>query len=477
MAIKGGTKSGLKAQTNAELLSYIINQTPELQSLSLPRQGHHEDVRKIGEIIINNQRYRNAFINAVNLIGLIVIKRNAWTDYWDFTERGELRFGQTVEEIVHDLANVYDYNENFDNNLRFVETAVPNIFTYIHNINFQKFYETTTNDELTAMAFYNEFGLFELIDESIGMLYESYKYDSFLINKYMIQKRIAKGTVTSVSITDFDTRTPRQRVSFMKMYSNRMSFRSPNFNPAGIRRATDFSNQILIVSSKFEADFSTEVLSTSFFKDEAEYRARLVLIDTFSTTDKARLKELLGSEYEEFSAEEEEIFDNIPAILISREWFMNYNYTISTEGANLAATQFYNPTTKNNNHFLHVWAIKSTSPFENAIVFTNNVTPSVTSVSISPTALKTDPNFTNDYQFIATVNTEGFANQAVVWSLDSVTGFTDKNPSYISQDGKLHYKAYNNESGTWRITATSIFDSTKYASVEVDMQDSAVASI
>ena len=65
------SKGVLKAANNAELLSYIINVTPELrENIDLPVQG--ESIKEIGKIIIDNQRYRNAFINTVNLIGLTV---------------------------------------------------------------------------------------------------------------------------------------------------------------------------------------------------------------------------------------------------------------------------------------------------------------------------------------------------------------------------------------------------------------------
>ena len=51
------TKNVLKAQTSSELLSYIINVTPELRDeIDLPVQG--ESILPIGKIIINNERPR-----------------------------------------------------------------------------------------------------------------------------------------------------------------------------------------------------------------------------------------------------------------------------------------------------------------------------------------------------------------------------------------------------------------------------------
>ena len=353
----------LAVQNDAELLSYIINVTPELRdNIDLPVQG--QSIKPIGQIIVDNERYRNAFINTVNLIGLTIIKRNGWDNPWTFTVRGTLNFGQQIRELILDLCNVYDYNKDLEKPERFSENEVPNILNYIHSVNFQKYYKTTTSDSQLAMAFNQEGDLMRFIEESVGMLFESWNYDRFIVDKYMLCRRILDGTMTSIQIPNFSTNTERQNVSFIKNISNKMTFRSPNYNPAGIRRASSFDEQILIVNTEFEANFSTEVLATSYFRDEADLRQRLVLIDSFSEHDTARLTELLASQYVAFTEDELTQLKTIPAVNITSEWFMDYYYALDNK-ANTKLTEFYNPQTLKNNHFLHVWACFSTSPFEN----------------------------------------------------------------------------------------------------------------
>lgn len=343
-------KTVLKSVNNAEMLSYIINQTPILkENIDLPKQG--ESIVPIGKLIMGNKAYRNAFINTINLIGLTIIKRNGWDNPWDFTKRGTLRFGQHVREMIVDLANVYDYNENFDNKERFLETVVPNVLSYIHEVNFQKFYQTTTRDSQLAMAFTSEDGLYDLIYQIVGMLYESLKYDEYLVDKYMLCRRIVDGTVTSVNLITTG-KTTREIVSQMKSITNKMIFRSPNYNPAGIRKADTFDNLITIMPADFEGAMSTEVLATSYFRNDAELRTNLKLIDEFSETDEARLTELLGDAYVPFTETEKAELAKLKSVVISREWFMDYVYALDTE-SDMKETEFYNPTTLENNHFLH----------------------------------------------------------------------------------------------------------------------------
>lgn len=423
-----GSKKVLSAKSSAELLSYIINVTPELrEEIDLPKQG--ESIAPYGKIIMNNERYRNAFINTVNLIGLTVIKRNAWDNPWDFTLRGTLRFGQQIREIINDLCNVYDYNALFTDKDRFLETVVPNVLNYMHEVNFQKFYQTTTSDSQLAMAFETE-DLFTYIDDCITMLYESLKYDTYLVDKYMLCRRIIDGTITSVKIDDFATKTTREIVAEMKGISNKMTFRSPKYNPAGIRRATRFEDQIMILNTEFDGKVTTEVLATSYFRNDAEFKTNLALIDSFSDTDEARLTELLGSAFTPFTSTEKTALAKIPAVIISKEWFMDYDYALNTESGE-KQTEFYNPTTLENNHFLHAWKVFSTSPFENAVVFTQD-SLAVSSVSVSPSTASVSKG--QELKLSATVNTTGFANKAVYWGINSVA---ETAGASITQEGVL----------------------------------------
>ena len=428
-------------RTSAELLSYIINQNPVLsENIDLPVQG--ESIEPIGKLIMSNASYRNAFINTVNVIGITIIKRNLWDNPWDFTKRGNMRFGQHVREMINDLCDVYDYNSSDNNDTRFLRTVVPNILNYIHEINFQKFYQTTTSDAQMAMAFTSEEGLYDLIESTIGMLYESLKYDEYLVDKYILCRRIVDGTVPSYIIAT-EGKTPRQIVSQMKSITNKMTFRSPNFNPAGIRRANKFEELITIMDSDFEGAMSTEVLATSYFKNEAELRTGLRLIDGFSETDENRLTELLGSAYVPFNSTEKAELAKVKACVIAREWFMDYDYLLDSE-AEVKQTDFYNPTTLKHNFYLHKWGVKSSSPFEQCCVFIDDTTPSVTSVSVSPSTATVSKG--QELKISATVQTVGFANKAVQYTL---TEQAITSGATINEEGLLKVPStYVNENGT-----------------------------
>lgn len=464
----------LKVNSDSELLSYIINVTPELASeIDLPTQG--QDLKPIGKLIVNNQRLKNAFINTINLIGLTIIDRNYWENPWkNFTERGVINFGDSVREIAVDIADVFDYNEYVNNATHFLENVIPNVYNYIHELNYQKFYKTTTSDEQLAMAFNREGDLMGLIEEIISSLYKAYEYDNYIVNKYMLCRRLVDGTITTKEVENYDTLTPRQVVSFIKNVSNLMSFMSPNYNPAGLRRSTSFDNQIAIVNTDFDAVLSTEVLATSFFRNDAEMKTRMALIDGYGNHDTARLLEVLGTQYVPFTEQELASLNNILATIIDDEFFQNYYYSLDNQaeptgamGNNQTrATSFYNPETLRNNHWLHTWAVKATSPFKNAIAFIKGETPAVTSVTINPSESTVSAGI--PVQLSAVVETTGFANKAVQWSIDEAPGQKEGSPVTIDNNGLVtipkDYTPTTPDPGSANpivIKATSIFDDTK----------------
>lgn len=466
----------LKVNSDSELLSFIINSTPELSSeIDLPVQG--ESIAPIGKLIMSNERYKNAFINAVNVIGLTVIDRNYWDNPWEgFINRGTLPMGQTVREMFVDLADVYDYNEFANDPDHFLENVVPNILNYMHDLNYQKFYKTTTSDEQIAMAFNTQDGLMQLLERIYSSNYEAYKYDNYIVNKYMLCRRIVDGTITPVEITNYDNIDARARVEFMKAISNDLTFRNPNYNPAGVRVASAFEDQIMIMNTKFEAALSTSVIATSFFRNEAEFKTNMALIDGFNQFDTARLTQLLGTAYEEFTDGELEALGAVPAVIVDREFFQDYNYALDAAaegGDGTRRTEFFNPETLKNNHWLHTWKVLSTSPFKSAVVFLAGVTPGVTEVEVSPEESSVSAGLT--VQLSATVTTTGFANKAVTYSVEEAPGESETNKVTVNPITGLvtvpsdYTPTSVEDPNPIVIKATSVFDKTVYGTASISV--------
>lgn len=116
-------------------------------------------------------------------------------------------------------------------------------------------------------------------------------------------------------------------------------------------------------------------------------------------------------------------------------------------------TEFFNPQTLRTNHWLHRWGSVSSSPFENAIVFTSNA-QGVTSVTVSPATATVSLGQSLDLS--AVVVTTGFANKAVAWSVDA-----DALADGVKIDSTGHLTIPADATvETITVTATSIYDNT-----------------
>lgn len=442
----------LKATTNSEIISYFLNVNPELQTeIDLPVQG--ESSVEIGRNIVDNARYRNKFINTVNLIGLTIIKENRWDNPWDiFTNKGRLRFGQQIREIILDLAKVHDFNENYADKDKFLDTEVPDVYQFIHQINFQKWYEQTINENELRMAFdEEENGLYKFIENTVANLYESYKYDKYLVDKYQLCRRIVDGTITPYKISDYATKTPRQVLSDMKGVSNLMTFKSPNYNPAGVRRATPLRDQYLLIDATREGINSTEIYATSYFLNEAQAKTNMAMIDKFNEFDDLRLAELLGSSYTPFTDAEKTELAKVIGVAFANDFFMDYYYALDDTPEGKTQREFANPVTLDRNIFLHTWQVISTSPFAQACVFVNDDI-AVSSVSLSPSTGTVNKG--QSIQFTPTVATTGFANKSVQYTLNSQAVTSG---AKISASGLLQVPSnYTNASGTQGIYTFTI---------------------
>lgn len=158
--------------------------------------------------------------------------------------------------------------------------------------------------------------------------------------------------------------------------------------------------------------------------------------------------------YVPLTDEELALLEQIPCVIVGADFFQNRRYGTDTQSPSGKVTDFYNPQTLKRNHWLHEWGIMATSPFENAVVFTIEA-QSVVSVTVSPSTATVTKG--QSLELSKTVETTGFANQAVIWSVDATA---KADGVKINQSGKLTIPA-NATVTTVTVTATSVYDNTK----------------
>lgn len=440
----------------ADILNVIRNNASVDYRNYVPKADANdvESVRTIGAIIMDYPALQNEFLNAlVNRIGRVMLTSKMYSNPIAFFKKGVLEYGESIEEIFVNIAKVQEFNPEIAEQEVF-KRVVPDVRAAFHIMNYQKFYKATVTQEQLKQAFLSWDGVTDLIARIVDSMYTGANYDEFLVMKYLLARHILDGRVYPVTVPTVNAENAKAIVTTVKGVSNKLTFMNSEYNPAAVRTFTEKTDQYMIVNSVFDATMDVNVLASAFNMDKAEFLGHRVLIDGFGDLDVARLGEIFAGDptYNEPSQDELTALNAIPAVIVDKDWFMVFDMLTQF-------TEQYNGQGLYWNYFYHVWKTFSVSPFANSVLFVPG-TPSVTSVTVSPTTASVPKG--GSVSLSAVVVTEYFAPQTVVWtsSADDVK---------VSAAGVVTVDA-DAKSTSATITATSAFDSTKKATCTVTVE-------
>lgn len=440
----------------ADILNVIRNNASVDYRNYVPKADANdvESVRTIGAIIMDYPALQNEFLNAlVNRIGRVMLTSKMYSNPIAFFKKGVLEYGESIEEIFVNIAKVQEFNPEIAEQEVF-KRVVPDVRAAFHIMNYQKFYKATVTQEQLKQAFLSWDGVTDLIARIVDSMYTGANYDEFLVMKYLLARHILDGRVYPVTVPTVTAENAKAIITTVKGVSNKLTFMNSDYNPAAVRTFTEKTDQYMIVNSVFDATMDVNVLASAFNMDKAEFLGHRVLIDGFGDLDVARLGEIFAGDptYHEPSQNELTALNAIPAVIVDKDWFMVFDMLTQF-------TEQYNGQGLYWNYFYHVWKTFSVSPFANSVLFVPG-TPSVTSVTVSPTTASVPKG--GSVSLSAVVDTEYFAPQTVVWT-------SSAEDVKVSAAGVVTVDA-DAKSTTATITATSAFDNKKKATCTVTVK-------
>ena len=433
--------------SSIDILNAIRNNATQNYRDYVPKATPDADsIRQIGAIIMDYPALQNEFLSAlVNRIGRVLITSKMYDNPWSFFKKGLLEFGETVEEIFVNIAKPFQFDPAVAESNVF-KREIPDVRAAFHIMNYQKYYKATISNDQLRQAFLSWQGISDLIAKIVDSMYTGANYDEFQTMKYMLARHILDGHMYPVEIPEVTTENMKGIVSAIKGISNKYTFLSTQYNLGGVATYTAKTDQYMLINSTFDATMDVEVLASAFNMDKAEFAGRRVLVDSFGSLDTARLSELFANDptYEEIGSDELGTLDQIPAVLVDKDWFMIfdnfYNFTEQYNGEGLYWNYWY-----------HVWKTFSVSPFANNALFIPGK-PGVTSVTISPASATVSAG--QSVQLTANVETTNFAPKSVTWSVDGEYATVDNS-------GKVTMASNAPASTSVTVTATSTYDTSK----------------
>lgn len=438
---KSGT--GLKSNvTGTDVLNAVRSSLPVEYQSRIP-EATKDTIKEYGASLKKFPAIMNAFVDVlINKIGLTVIKNKPYTNPLKMFQRGDLEFGDVIEEIFVDVVKAKTYTDTPPaNNLGDVfAISKPNVLVRYHVVNSQLVYPITINKAELLKSFRSVAYFEEFISKIWESVYASEETDELLQTKELIQNYmtapeesggVAVNRFYDVKVNDItDEASAKAFARIVRKYSNDLTFMKNTFNYAGVTTHTPKEDQVLIVNTDVDAWLDVEVLAYAFNMAKADPESVLgkkVVLDDFGSLADNETK----------------------ALLVDRDWFMIYNQLYEVKEQDNALHLYFN-------RFLHVWKCYSTSQFANAIRFTTgNVTPTVVSVTVNPQTATIPKN--TSLSCTADVQVTNGANAKVTWSIVETPTSSD---TKISTDGILTV-GVDETLEAITVKATSVADSTK----------------
>lgn len=399
-----------------------------------------ESVREIGAIIMQYPALQNEFLNfLMNRIGREIITSRMYENPLRMFKKGFLKFGETVEEIFVNLAQVYAYNPSTAaTNVFNIET--PDVKAAFHIMNVQSRYKQTVSEVQLRQAFLSWGNMDRFIrDGIIASMYKAVEYDEFQIMKYMLARTYLNGKANAITVADADTE-PNNLAIAMRAQSSMMVQLNNTMNPSGVYNSAERNTQYLIIPAQQEAELDVNVLAAAFHMDKADFLGHIVPIDSFTNIDSDRLSNILEG-FEEFTTEETTALGNLLAFLVDDNFFQIYDKLLEMRSIENSEGLYWN-------YNLHAWKICSTSPFANRVAFTQ-AAGVVTAVDIT-TPAQTLP-YGQQLAMSAEVTATNGADKSLTWSLsatanglatiDPVTGLITYNGTQASTNTAVTVQA------------------------------------
>lgn len=409
-------------------------------------------IRKIGSILIDFPLLYNEFANGlINRVGKVIFATDMyWKNPFGWANKGVLDYGETVEEIFVDIAKPHQYDPAVAEST-WMKREIPDVKAVFHTLNYTKFYKSSIQDVDIRKAFTNASGVERLIQQVIGSMYKGAEYDLYQAVRYLIAINIYDGNVPAVEVNTPDTVQNLENViAVARAIRSELEFPTRKWNKMNVLNETPLERLRFFISTSLNAVADVKVLANAFNMDKAEFLGQKVILPPWKDLDVQRLDELFAGEegYHSFTAAELADLDKIVAFIVDTEWFQIYDSYIESHTSPLNGEGLYY------NNWYHVQKILSTSPFRNAIMLvgTEQGITSVT-LNVSEVTLPVGASITA----MATVETTGFAPKTLLYTS------SDTEVATVDAFGTITAVA----AGTATITATSKFDTTKSATVDV----------
>lgn len=396
------------------------NASPNYQSVVPVATRTKASLQAIGQVFMTYPDILNEYLTALwNKVGAVRMRYREYTNPLSAAFRkGELGLGEFVEEIFVGLCQAHQFDPESAVNTVF-QREIPDVKAAYHKLSIQVYYKQTIQENELEMAFTSWDNVDRLTELIVARMYNAGEYDEYQAILQLIAQNIINGHIKVVNLPQTMESTELAKVILAA--SDEMTLMGKLFNYAGGHTFTPKDDQFLLGDSNFWASQNVDVYAVSFNMDKVEFMGHRILINRLGDIDTERLNAMFGGQpgYEEIGGGYLENLNKIVAVLLDREWVQLYTKLRRT------VTDPYNGDGLYFSYKYHMWDVLASSPFSNAVVFSAAGEPTVTAVTVTPSAVTMPKGVATSFVIKANVTTTGFAPKSVSWEVTSGVPGTD----------------------------------------------------
>lgn len=353
--------------------------------------------KEVGMMITSpnfRQEFNDWISEAINRIGLVLIRDNKITNRLSRFIYGDMPFGDAIEEIAVNIVKAEDYEPGTDGgSVDPFRISNPDVQVIYHKVNSQRKYRITTYPQRARRAFLAEGGLMKLINQIVKQLFDAGELDDWYMTKEVFNEFIntgIEGTTNSPYVIEtakpIDDATGKQFVLDIKNVVTEMSFPTGKFNLMNITKMVDPSDLTIFIRADLLNNIDVNVLSSAFNRSDLNFTPndskgsiKLVAMDNFGGIVEKTNKPVYDDHGKMvgYSTQGGKLTpstqlvatpltftdpnEDVLAIIAEDNWFLITRQLTESD-------TIWNPEGLYWNHFLHNWKQFGYSGFANAVV-------------------------------------------------------------------------------------------------------------
>lgn len=308
---------------------------------------------------MNRQLWNEFETGLINRIGSVIAADFNWENPLAIFKREELLpMGSTIEEYAFDLIEASGYDVR-DSNLFKVNPG--KVYSAFHTVNRKDRYDISVNQAEVAQAFVSSTGLNDFITRKLAIPGKSDAYDEYRVMIQLIAEAFSRNRIYNEQsvIADLNapTETELKRLSQKIREHAKLLTLVPTkrYNSQRVPMVSNKEDLVLFTTPKISSNLDVNVLADSFNIDRADFANRVVEIDEFPIA-------------------------GVHAMLVDKNWFVYGDFLREV-------SSFWNAQNLVYNYYLHHWGVYSVSPFEQAVIFSNENSTTYGTVEVDLTGI------------------------------------------------------------------------------------------